>query len=406
MSIIQADQTIEHILKRHPESVVVFEQNGMPEVADPAFVQQAGRFLKLGSLLQRKGLNESVFLRQLDAWLTDEQTSVDITLRQEWRTGEGAPSVAGLLPCPVRLPLLEAIEPMLTRYRNEGRPLSVRLEAASGGFDWIREDLAHAESADALPDLFLSAGFDIFFEQEAFGKYVGPVYHDPVPTIPGTAMQDLADPLNLYGMLAVVPAVFLVNMERLGDREEPKTWEDILNPRFEREVALPIDDFDLFHALLITLHHRFGDSGIRQLSRNMLVGQHPSEMVKSGSRTTGLQPTITVIPYFFTRMVERVRSLAWVWPSDGAVVSPIFLIAKRDASPEVNEMAAFLKGPAIGGILSSGGLFPALQPDVKNEVPDGAMYQWIGWDRIRSMDVTAELARIGRVFRNGIQDGS
>ena len=35
-------------------------------------------------------------------------------------------------------------------------------------------------------------------------------------------------------MLGVVPAVFLVNKNMLGDREMPKSWADLLKPEFRK----------------------------------------------------------------------------------------------------------------------------------------------------------------------------
>lgn len=44
---------------------------------------------------------------------------------------------------------------------------------------------------------------------------------------------NLKDPKGDYSMLGVVPAIFLVNKERLGDRIMPQTWKDILKPEFK-----------------------------------------------------------------------------------------------------------------------------------------------------------------------------
>lgn len=55
-------------------------------------------------------------------------------------------------------------------------------------------------------------------------------------------------------MLGVVPAVFLVNKNMLGDREMPKSWADLLKPEFRKSVSLPISDFDLFNSILININ--------------------------------------------------------------------------------------------------------------------------------------------------------
>lgn len=65
---------------------------------------------------------------------------------------------------------------------------------------------------------------------------------------------DLLDPEGDYSILAVVPAVFLVNKEELGERSIPKTWEDVLSEEFAGDVSLPVSDFDLFNAILINIY--------------------------------------------------------------------------------------------------------------------------------------------------------
>ena len=38
------------------------------------------------------------------------------------------------------------------------------------GIDWIMEDLKN-DSIENIPDMFISAGFDLFFDKNLFGKY-------------------------------------------------------------------------------------------------------------------------------------------------------------------------------------------------------------------------------------------
>ena len=64
-------------------------------------------------------------------------------------------------------------------------------------------------------------------------------------------------------LLAVVPAVFLVDRTQLEEGEEaPRTWKEILGPRFEGRIAMPVGDFDLFNGILLTIWKHFGDDGV------------------------------------------------------------------------------------------------------------------------------------------------
>jgi ABC-type Fe3+ transport system substrate-binding protein len=71
-------------------------------------------------------------------------------------------------------------------------------------------------------------------------------------------------------MLGVVPAVFLVNKDMLGDRPLPKSWKELLTPEFEKSVSLPISDFDLFNSILININKNYGEEGVKSLGRHFL----------------------------------------------------------------------------------------------------------------------------------------
>src|SRR3712207_7044342 len=51
-------------------------------------------------------------------------------------------------------------------------------------------------------------------------------------------------------------------------------------------------------------------------------------MVKAKSKGKSNEPAVSIIPYFFTQMIGD-RQVA-VWPEDGAVISPIFMMSKKD----------------------------------------------------------------------------
>ena len=134
------------------------------------------------------------------------------------------------------------------------------------------------ENADELPDVFLSAGFETFFDQKTIGRFKDQgVFTD----ITGAAVNcdfaaiDIKDPKKDYSIIAAVPAVFMVNHEVLGDLPVPCCWADLLKPEYEQKVALPVGDFDLFNAILLALHKEHGDEGIKKLGRCMLKAMHP-----------------------------------------------------------------------------------------------------------------------------------
>jgi putative spermidine/putrescine transport system substrate-binding protein len=183
----------------------------------------------------------------------------------------------------------------------------------------------------------------------------------------------------------------MVNHDELGDLPVPRTWADILKPEFEQKVALPVGDFDLFNAILLTIHKIYGDEGVKKLGRCMLKSMHPAQMIKNAQRIAEEKPPVTIIPYFFSRMAGMVKSLEVIWPEDGAIISPIFMLTKAEKRDKLQPIADFLYSKEVGEILTNRGLFPALNPDVENQLPEQHPWQWVGWDYLYSHDIAAQI---------------
>ena len=250
--------------------------------------------------------------------------------------------------------------------------------------------------------MFISAGFDLFFEDELMGKFKSQGIFKDITELKeynkdfNNEEISLKDPDGDYSMLAVVPAVFLVNTEALGDRPFPKSWADLLKPEFENSVSLPISDFDLFNAILISIFKTYGEDGVKKLGRTLLQNMHPSQMVKSNKLKTNV-PAVTIMPYFFTKMTGQGGPMMAQWPEDGAALSPIFMLTKEGKREELQDLAKFFSSKEVGEILSHQGLFPSIHPEVDNRL-EGKKFMWVGWDYIKKNDIDKLLNHCEELF--------
>src|SRR5699024_4705377 len=146
-------------------------------------------------------------------------------------------------------------------------------------------------------------------------------------------------------------------------------------PEFENAVSLPVGDFDLFNAMLLTLYKKYGEEGIKKLGKSMLKSMHPSEMVKSHMKS--IRPAVTIMPYFFTRMTKRGGPMVAVWPEDGAIISPIFLLSKKSKKGKLKPFVDLFVSKEIGEILSHNGRFPSTNPEVDNGISKDQKYLWL-----------------------------
>jgi len=101
------------------------------------------------------------------------------------------------------------------------------LKSAHIGVDWIREKIK-TEDEDTLSDLFISAGFDLFFDKSLMGRFKSKGVFEDMSGLDRLNQDfdndyiDLKDPQRQYSIIGVVPAVFVVNTEELGGATFPQ----------------------------------------------------------------------------------------------------------------------------------------------------------------------------------------
>lgn len=391
---IHKDMTIKQLLEQHPSTLEVLIANGFDNLKDPTVLAGVGGFLKLERAARTKNYDLDNFLGLLQQKVDEKNNQVDVTMKQT-QQDQSEITISGLLPCPVRLPLLEGFDRFIQQYsKDSGVTVSYKFEAASLGSAWMEEHIQTVTAADQLPDIFVSAGFETFFDPRTIGHFKDQGLFSDLTSGPINKSfdgLDLKDPKGHYGLISVVPAAFMVNHDELGDLPVPRTWADILKPEFEQKVALPVGDFDLFNAILLTIHKIYGDEGVKKLGRCMLKSMHPAQMIKNAQRIAEEKPPVTIIPYFFSRMAGMVKSLEVIWPEDGAIISPIFMLTKTEKQNRLQPIADFLYSKEVGEILTNRGLFPALNPEVENQLPEQHPWQWVGWDYLYSHDIAAQI---------------
>ncbi len=408
MEYFNENTTLWEITEKYPETIPVFTSNGFLQMEKSEQRAKFAKSISLKMALTIKQIDLKIFSNLLIEAIEQDDTTVDATLVATTRVEDSsALNVVGLLPCPVRIPLLEQFNNFIKDYSaTNDIVINHELKAASMGLNWVENNLKGVSDAKDLPDLFISAGFDMFFDEEMIGKFKRQdVFADTTKLKKFNSLFDdinLKDPNGHYAMIGVVPAVFLINKNELDGREMPKTWEDIMKPEFEKRVSLPVGDFDLFNGILLNIHKHYGDEGVQKLGRSLLESMHPSQMVKS-NRLKNNKPIVTIMPYFFTKMVKETGPMAAVWPEDGAIVSPIFMLSKKEKIEKLQPVIDFFASVEVGKILSHSGLFPSVHPDLDNRIPAENKLMWLGWDYIYNNDISKLIKHCESLFDEAIK---
>ncbi|WP_367568550.1 ABC transporter substrate-binding protein [Lacrimispora sp.] len=403
----KASDTIYDITEKYPETIGLFVSNGFENLNDPAMRSTLGKSITLEMALSMRKLNQEIFIEKLEEVIEQNLPSFTSGLTPTKKEDGGDIRIEGVLPCPIRLPLLEKFEAWMESQKDYmDYKVDYNLKSANLGLDDVKERVIAADgNADALSDLYLSAGFDLFFDKTLMGRYGDAgVFEDlsDIEQINPDFDKDtisLKDPKNQYAIIGIVPAVFMVNTNVLGDRPIPESWADLMKPEFENSVSMPMKDLDMFNAFLLHIHRYYGDEGIEKMGKALLRSMHPAQMVKSHIAKDGNKvPAVTISPYFFAAMADEKSPMRPVWPKDGAIISPIFLLAKGKNRDKVKPFVDFLYSKEIGDILSSNGKFPSTNPLVDNHLKPEQNFMWLGWDYIHSHDIGELIKTTEKLF--------
>lgn len=392
------------IVEKNPKALDFLIANGFEQFKDKDMFEKMSKNVSLSMALKLKKMNVDIFEERMVSFFEGESESVDRDLLGKMKKKADV-NIEGVLPCPIRIPLLEGFEEWLKENKESfGFTIEYDLKSANMGLDWIKEQV-QTKDVNKIPDILMSAGFDLFFDKNLMGQFMEKGVFEASTDIMNEDFSneyiDLRDPKKRYLITGVVPAVFLVNKKELNGRKIPKTWKELLSGEFEDSVAVPMGDLDLFNALVVTLYKEYGMDGISSLAKAYMKNLHPAQMVKEKSKNNSQTPAVSIIPYFFTQMINSEEQVA-VWPEDGAVISPIFMIAKKDKKEMLKPIIDFFMSPEIGKIFSANGKFPSTNVEVDNGLSENQKFKWVGWDFIENNDIGTLLKKLENKFNEEI----
>ena len=260
------------------------------------------------------------------------------------------------------------------------------------------------DDPDKLPAIIGSIGFGDFWRKEFVNWHVRTgIFKSVLPARinPLHEQAGLVDPQGVYTLYGVTPYVFLVDTRRLGNLPVPSIWEDLLHPRYKREIIMCGDGDDMADAVILNVYKDFGRDGLQAMANNCKGLMHSSSMVKSAGSADENAGAIYVIPAFFAESTQQPDYIKVVWPDDGAAASPLYFLAKKSAHKRLAGLLHFfLSGFAS---IESAAWFVPLAGSMPVPLPPQARLKWVGWDFIEKNNVNALRDELNILFRSMIQ---
>ena len=270
------------------------------------------------------------------------------------------------------------------------------------------ERMTSCTIAGDLPDVVLFMGFGPLFSTGFRERFVDRAVFTSL-TFPqvdeGLARRGFIDPERRYTVLAINPMVMVADHTRLDGRPVPTRWADILKPEFEGSVGVVGRGASLNEALLLSLFKQFGRGGVERLARAVAWSGHPAEMVKVAGRGLHQAPAVSVIDYFFARMIKRQERISIIWPDEGAVAIPLVALLKTGGRGGLEDIRDFLTGETLARICADAYFLP-VRAGVPARLSGSLRLNWLGWDFLRGNDLDGLMEEIRTVlssFRAGRQ---
>lgn len=398
MSIINEKMSIGEILKSHPETLNVFKSTGFKAETPEELIEQLGESLMLQTALKVKGLNITLFIKMLNEYLADYKNTESLSLEKDIPNKNL--DFLGVTYCPLKMTFSECFEEALSKYNNEtGKSIVYNVPSGCGTME-ATENAYNANSIEDFPNIITAAGFKEFFKSDFVNKFMNKGYFKSIPQksinndIPADIFQD---PDNEYTIYSVMPLVLLIDKTKLGNLPTPQKWKDILNPIYKNNIITAFKPEDIAEEILLYTYKEFGEVGLELLAGNIKDACHASKMAKMAGSGNKDGAAIYIIPWFFANTCANTENTEIIWPSDGALVTPLFALAKADKLEDLKFVADFITGPYYGQ-KSADNYFPVLNPEVENNLPLNATFKWLGWDYIKSHPMEKLIEEVSNIF--------
>ncbi|EHO16418.1 hypothetical protein HMPREF9466_03044 [Fusobacterium necrophorum subsp. funduliforme 1_1_36S] len=131
---IKVSMNIKEIIAKYPETKAVFENQGIQGLEEEKVLQILEAY-PLSEIMKLKKMDASAFVNRLEESIKATRETSDITMKKKKK--ENAISLLGLLPCPVRIPLLEGFQNFLQAHPDI--EVNYELKAASSGLAWLKK---------------------------------------------------------------------------------------------------------------------------------------------------------------------------------------------------------------------------------------------------------------------------
>lgn len=381
--MITGNENLKQLVQMNDNIIPIFEKHGLGGYFKRENIEKIGKFTKLTSLLKSKNIDREQFIATLNQVLNTKTTDSSTELKDIQHNLH----FAAMLPCGIRNPFKEFLETHIANNTEKFPILNYLIEGNVNHELSYYPLLDSISSVNELPDVIMASDVNNFFHKpfgERFIKNGVFKTYTPYNTNSYLEKYGYADTNGNFTMYTANMLVMVVDKERLGNRKMPTTWSDLLNSDFENEIIMRGEGDFFCNAIMLPFYKDAGFEAIKILAKNIKAGMHPAEMVKLAGTNKKEGGAIYIMPYFFAKQILNSNAVV-VWPDDGAIVSPVFMLIKADKIETHKALLDFLLSFKTGQMMANR-YFPSIHPEVSNDKFPQSL-KWLGWDFLNNNDI-------------------
>ncbi len=215
----------------------------------------------------------------------------------------------------------EAVQTVVDIARK--RLPGMKIGTVTGGSATLLKRI-EAEGAAPQADIFWSSSPNTLGAFKAL--------YAPYESAEGKAVPaNLHEAGKLWTACNIHVAVLMVNRNQLGGLPEPKTWKDLLDPRWKGKIIVSDPaSASTAYTILWGLGKVLGEDGLRAIARNLTVSRNSSAVLKSvaqGEYAIGLTFESNAYAY----VAGGQKEIKLVYPADGTFVTEESVVLVKGA---------------------------------------------------------------------------
>ncbi len=392
--MITGNENLQEIVNQGNEVLEALKNQGLGKYFESENIAKTGRFIKLSTLLKSNNIDAASFIQKLNSILSSSN-------HKETKSSIDNLHFSAMLPCGLRNPFKEVTESYFQENNEVFEELNYLMEGNVNHELSYYPMLDNIENEEELPDIILASDVNNFFHKPFVNRFISKgcfEAYEPYTPNPYLEKVGYADPDHHFTMYTSNMLIMVVDKTKLGDRAMPESWSDLLKPEFEKSIIMRGEDDFFCNAIMLPFYKDHGFDAIEKLAQNIVKGLHPAEMVKMAGKDAPDGAPVYIMPYFFAKRINKNANVEIVWPKDGAIASPVFILVKKDKTEKHKKLLEFLFSKELAQIIQ-GRYFPVTHPEVNNDkFPEKV--KWLGWDFLNNNDIGKLKEDIREVFMN------